>query len=123
MQHKIYHLSTCDTCQKILKRINARERDFSLQDIKTDPLTPAQLDELKMLAGSYEALFSRRSRKYRLWGLHEKALSETDYRDLVLKEYTFLKRPAIIWNNQLFLGSDEKTIDALVQQLNTRDAP
>ena len=76
---KIYHLSTCTTCQRILKEIPRLER-FVLQDIKTEPIIPKQLDAMRELAGSYEALFSRRALKFRAMGLHEKQLAETDYR-------------------------------------------
>lgn len=93
---KIYHLSTCDTNQRILKEIKPGKSVELVADIKTEAITPAQIDEMKKLAGSYEALFSRIARKYRLMGLHEKELTEKDYRKLILEEYTFLKRPVII---------------------------
>lgn len=110
---KIYHLSTCSTCKRILEEISAKENGFVLQDIKTEKITPAQLDEMHKLAGSYEALFSRRSQKYRPMGLHEKELTEKDYRDLILEEYTFLKRPVAIVGKQIFVGSDKKTVEGL----------
>ncbi len=108
---KIYHLSTCDTNQRILKEIKPG-KSVELQDIKTEPITPAQIDEMKKLAGSYEALFSRIARKYRLMGLHEKELTEKDYRKLILDEYTFLKRPVIISGNQIFIGNTAKVVTA-----------
>lgn len=94
--------------------VNAKENGFVLQDIKTEKITPAQLDEMHKLAGSYEALFSRRSQKYRPMGLHEKELTEKDYRDLILEEYTFLKRPVAIVGKQIFVGSDKKTVEGLL---------
>ncbi len=48
------------------------EKGVELQDIKTQKITPAQLDEMKKLAGSYEALFSRRSRNTRRGGWRER---------------------------------------------------
>lgn len=110
---KIYHLSTCTTCQRILKDLHAEEKGFTLQDIKTAPITPAQLDALKDLAGSYEALFSRRAIKYKEMGLKDKDLTEKDYRELILKEYTFLKRPVVLSGKKIFVGSEKKTIDQL----------
>lgn len=110
---KIYHLSTCSTCKRILEEIKAKENGFTMQDIKTEKITPAQLEEMHKLAGSYEALFSRRSQKYRPMGLHEKELTEKDYRDLILQEYSFLKRPVAIVGKQIFVGSDKKTVEGL----------
>lgn len=87
-----------------------------MQDIKTEKITPAQLDELKKMAGSYEALFSRRAIKYKEMGLKDKQLVEKDYRDLILKEYTFLKRPVVVNGKKIFIGSEKKTVTALKEQ-------
>lgn len=108
---KIYHLSTCSTNKRILKELDLLDSP-DLQDIKKEQITPEQLEEMKVLAGSYEALFSRKAMKFRAQGLHEKTLSENDYRDLILEEYTFLKRPVIVLENQLFVGNSKKTVEA-----------
>jgi arsenate reductase len=101
---KIYHLATCSTCQKILK-IWKPNKDYVLQDIKTEKITPVQLDDMINLAGSAEALFSRRSLKYQSMGLKDKKLTEKDYRKLILEEYTFLKRPVLISGKKIFIGN------------------
>ena len=114
---KIYHLSTCDTTQKILKNVEAEQKGAALQDIKTKKITPEQLDEMKKLAGSYEALFSRRAIKYRSMGLNKKQLTENDYRKLILEEYTFLKRPVAIVNDQIFIGNTKDVVERLKKAL------
>jgi len=108
---KIYHLSTCDTCQRILKELQPLD-DFQLQDIKTETITTPQIEEMKALAGSYEALFSKRARLFRQRNLHEKQLSEIDFKNLILEHYTFLKRPVILVGNQIFVGNSKKVIEA-----------
>ena len=115
---KIYHLSSCTTCQRILKETRAGAKGFVLQDIKTEKITPAQLDELKEKAGSYEALFSRRSLKYKEMGLKDKVLTEADYRRLILEEYTFLKRPVTIAGKQIFIGSEKKAVEGLKSSIS-----
>jgi len=114
---KIYHLSTCDTTQNILKEVEAVKKGAELQDIKTEKITPAQIDEMKKMAGSYEALFSRRALKYKSMGLKEKKLTEKDYRDLILQEYTFLKRPVAIVNNKIFIGNTKAVVEDLKKAL------
>ena len=114
---KIYHLSTCDTTQKILKEVEAKKKGAELQDIKTEKITPQQLDEMKKFAGSYEALFSRRAIKYKTLGLNRKQLTENDYRNLILEEYTFLKRPVTIINNQIFIGNTKDVVEKLKKAL------
>jgi arsenate reductase (glutaredoxin) len=110
---KMYHLATCTTCSAIIKDSKVDKKGFELQDIKTQKITAAQLDEMKKMAGSYEALFSRRALKYKELGLKDKQLTEKDYRNYILEEYTFLKRPVTILNNQIFIGSEKKSVAAL----------
>ena len=110
---KIYCLSTCDTCKQVLKDIQAQKKGFALQDIKTEKISAAQLDEMKNLAGTYEALFSKRAMKYKELGLKDKTLGENDFRKLILEEYTFLKRPVVILREKIFVGSEKKTLEAL----------
>ncbi|MBP6215579.1 MAG: arsenate reductase [Chitinophagaceae bacterium] len=110
---KIYHLGNCTTCQAIIKEIKADQKGFAMQDIKFEKITPAQLDEMKKMAGSYESLFSRRAMKYKELGLKDKKLEEKDYRKYILDEYTFLKRPVAIINDKIFIGSEKKTVEAL----------
>ena len=109
---KIYYLGNCTTSQSIIKETGIGPEQFEMQDIKTNPITPAQLEEMKKMAGSYEALFSRRAMKYKEWGLKDRKLTEKDYRNYILKEYTFLKRPVVIVNDKIFVGSEKKNVAA-----------
>ena len=45
--------------------------------------------------------------------LKDKILEEKDYKKFILGEYTFLKRPVVISNDKIFIGSDKKNIEAL----------
>jgi arsenate reductase (glutaredoxin) len=109
--NKVFHLSSCSTCKRILNDTNAASV-CALQDIKTTNISAEELDWLAAKVGSYEALFSRKALKFRGMGLHEKTLSEADYRNLMLEEYTFLKRPFIIIGDTVFIGNAAKTTDA-----------
>lgn len=100
---KIYYLKTCDTCKRIMKQI-ADIDQYELQNIKDEPVTAQQLDEMKALAGSYEKLFSRRAKLYAEMGLKNEKLSEDDYKHYILQHYTFLKRPVIIKGDKITIG-------------------
>ena len=117
MKKKLYHLSTCSTCKRIIKELGNKIETFEMQDIKNEKITAAQLDELKTLAGSYEALFSRRSQQYAALGLKDKTLLEEDYRNFILQEYTFLKRPVAIVGKEIFVGNSADTIHSLSNAL------
>jgi arsenate reductase len=113
---KIYFLKTCDTCTRILKSINLD--GFILQEIKTEPITVTQLEEMVALSVSYESLFSRRAKKYKQMDLKNQELNESDYRQLILDEYTFLKRPVIVIDQEIFIGNSKKSVEALKEKLN-----
>lgn len=114
---KVYWLPHCTTSQAIVKENRLDEKGFSFQDIKTEKITAEQLDDMKKMAGSYGALFSRRAIKYKEWGLKDKQLTENDYRRYILDEYTFLKRPVIISGNRIYAGSEKKTLEKLKKEV------
>lgn len=105
-----FYLSTCSTCKRILKELNLPEK-IKLQDIKSNPLTEEQLEQLHKMSGSYEALLNKRAQLYKERGLKDKNLSERDIKALLLEHYTFLKRPVLVSNDKIFIGNASKTIE------------
>ena len=119
---KIYYLKTCDTCRRILKQIKEvigenKFNTFKLQEIKFNPITANQLEELRAMTDSYESLFNKRAKKYRAMDLKNQQLTEKDYKQLLLEEYTFLKRPVIVLNENVFIGNSKKNIQELLETL------
>lgn len=107
---KVYYLKTCSTCIRILKELNLPS-SYTLQDIKTEAITVKHLEEMKALAGSYEALFSKRSKLYKEMDLKNQDLTERDYKHYILEHYTFLSRPVIINGNDIFIGNSKKVVE------------
>ena len=108
---KVYFLQTCDTCRRILKEVNLE--GFEKQEIKSSPITVKQLEEMHHLSKSYEALFNKRAKLYKSMDLKNQTISEADYRQYILDEYTFLKRPVFIVDNEIFIGNSKKEIERL----------
>ncbi len=108
---KIYHLKTCSTCVRILRELNPSS-DYILQDIKSEEITVKQLEEMHKLSGSYEALFSKRAKLYKEMDLKNQDLTEKDFKHYILEHYTFLSRPVIVIDDQIFIGNSNKTVDA-----------
>jgi arsenate reductase (glutaredoxin) len=116
---KIYQLNTCDTCQKILAEWKA-PTSFEIINIKEQNINAADLDFAAKKLGSYEALFSRRAIKFRSEGWNEKNLTEKDFRKLILKEYTFLKRPVLIHGNEVFAGNSKAVVAEAKQSIHAK---
>ncbi|MBK8825193.1 MAG: arsenate reductase [Saprospiraceae bacterium] len=108
---RIYHLSTCDTCRKILSTLDLS--DVELINIREQNITKDDLDFMKKQTKSYESLFNKRAQKLKELPENKKPVKDADFKKLILKEYTFLKRPAAIIDNQVIVGNDPKSVQAL----------
>ena len=114
---KAYYLKTCSTCIRILKELNLSS-GYILQDIKTDAITVKQLEHMKDLAGSYEALFSKKAKLYKEMDFKNQTLIERDYKHYILEHYTFLKRPVIISGETIFIGNSKPVVQAAIAYIN-----
>lgn len=112
---KVYFLKTCDTCRRILKEVNLE--GFEQQEIKSNPVTADQLDEMYSFTQSYEGLFNKRARKYKT--MDKEGMTETDFQQLILDEYTFLKRPVFIVDDEIFVGNSKKEIERLKETVGS----
>jgi len=113
---KIYHLSSCDTNKRILKELNLSD-EFIKQDIKINPMTENELDELYLFTKSYESLINKRARMYSQRDLKNKNLQESDFKTLLLEHYTFLKRPVLINEGEIFIGNSKNVVASAKESL------
>ena len=116
----MYHLASCSTCQRIIKELDLSE-EVILQNIKAEKITAEELDLMAKMSGSYESLFSRRAMKYKSMGLKERTLTEAEYRQLILDEYTFLKRPVLVLEDAIFVGNAKKVVAAAADKLRVEN--
>jgi arsenate reductase len=114
---KVYHLANCKTCQKILAQLDLDD-SWEVINIKEQNISAADLDYVAEQMGGYEAVFSRRAMKYRSMGLNEMTLTEPDYRKYMLEEYTFLKRPYILYEDKVYVGNKKADVAAAVAHIN-----
>jgi arsenate reductase len=114
--NKIYYIASCDTCRKIIKSL-PKGNDLVFRDIKQDPLTAAELEEMHQLSGSYEALFSKKAQLYKSMNLKDKSLTEDDYKKYILEHYTFLSRPVFVINNGVYVGGTQQNMLQVMKAL------
>lgn len=117
---KVYYLSTCNTCKRVLDELEIPS-SFIKQDLKVQGITEKELDELFNLTDSYEALFSRRAKLFQERNLKNEELLEEDFKALLLEHYTFLKRPVIVNNDQIFIGSCPNTVASAKKSIHPRN--
>jgi arsenate reductase len=117
MINKIYYLGTCDTCRKIIKSL-PKGNDLVFHDIKQNPISEEELEEMYQLSRSYESLFSKKAILYKTMDLKNKQLSESDYKNLILENYTFLSRPVFIINGGIYIGNSQQNMLQVMKVLN-----
>ncbi len=116
--NKIYYLASCDTCRKIIKSL-PKDHNLVFHDIKQDPITTEELEEMHQLAGSYEALFSKKAQLYKSMDLKNKSLTEEDFKKYILEHYTFLSRPVFIINGKIYIGNTQQNMLQVMKALNS----
>jgi len=115
---KIYYLASCDTCRKIIKSLPSTA-NLEFHDIRQNPITIAELEFMHQLSGIYEALFSKKAQLYKSLGLKDKNLTETDYKKYLLEHYTFLSRPVVLFNDEIFIGNSQPNVLKLTKALQS----
>lgn len=110
-----YYLKTCDTCKKLIKLLTAFE-DIEYREIKTNPLSEIEIDDLANLASGYENLFNKRAKLYKEHQLKTQNLTELDYRKWLNNHYTFLKRPVLVIENKIHIGNNQKSLENFIDQ-------
>lgn len=113
---KIYYLASCDTCRKIIKSL-PKEHNLKFHDIKQDPITVEELEQIRELSGSYQALFSKKAQLYKSMDLKNKSLTEDDFKKYILEHYTFLSRPVFIIDAKIFIGNTQQNMLQVMKAL------
>ena len=117
MANKIYYLASCDTCRKIIKSL-PKTANLEYHDIRQNPITETELDEMYQLSGSYEALFSKKAQLYKSMDLKNKSLTEADFKKYILEHYTFLSRPVFIIDGKIYIGNSQKNVNDVLAVLS-----
>ena len=108
--NKLYYLSSCSTCKRIIKQWSFA-KTIDLIDIKKTPINHKDLQELYKITNSYESLFNKRAQMLKKLNLNLNLLDENDFKKLLLSHYSFLKRPVLLFNSKIFIGNSKKNID------------
>jgi arsenate reductase len=114
--NKIYYLASCDTCRKIIKSL-PKNHNLLFRDIKQNPITIQELEEMYQISGSYEALFSKKAQLYKSLDLKNKSLTEADFKKYILEHYTFLSRPVFCINSKIYIGNSSQNIQNVLKAL------
>ena len=98
----IYGLNTCAICQRARKALEAAGKEISFRDVRADPLSEAEIDEL--IAEFGDRLVDRKSNDYRAlndW------LKNSEAEAQIIARPRVMARPVIRDQGKFYLGWDE----------------
>ena len=98
----LYGISTCDTCKKAIKAIQAAGKDVTFRDIRANPLSTAEIDAIVTEFG--DRAVNKQSTTYRGFSDFLKA-SEPEAQ--IAAQPAVMKRPVINADGKWLLGWDE----------------
>ncbi|MEM0952128.1 MAG: ArsC/Spx/MgsR family protein [Cyanobacteria bacterium P01_H01_bin.74] len=112
-----YWLPYCSTCvkaQQFLLDHGVRIRQYV--NTKEEAVSKTTLETLAESLGGVVHLFSKRAMKYRSLGLHEKTLTDEEMLSHMLTEYTFIKRPVMVFSSgEVLAGFSKKQYEVLLK--------
>jgi arsenate reductase len=100
-----------------MKQFGDYINDFELQDIKKIAVSDDEIELMYRYFGSYEAFFNKRAMKYKQMGLKDIIKEDIDYKKYLLMDYTFLKRPVFVIDEDIYAGNSKKIITEIEEKL------
>lgn len=95
----LFGISTCDTCRKALKALEAAGKEVTFHDVRKQAIDGETLDRVLAVFG--DAAVNRKSTTWR--GLDDDQ-RQKDARTLLLENPALMKRPVIQDGDKLHLG-------------------
>jgi arsenate reductase (glutaredoxin) len=98
----LYGIPTCDTCKKALKALQAAGHDVTFRDVRANPLSSAEIDEIVTEFG--DRVINKTSTTYRAFS---DFLKVSDPEAQIAAQPTVMKRPVIRNGAEWHLGWDD----------------
>lgn len=103
---QIYGIKNCDSVRKAIKYFKAKNIDYEFVDFRQ---TPIDLDTINrwLEMSDIKTLLNTRGTTYRTLGLKQLDLSDDEKRDYLAKENMLIKRPVVVFDNNIIVGYNE----------------
>lgn len=104
----LYGISTCDTCKKAIKALQAAGKDVIFRDVRVNPLSAAEIDQIVAEFG--DRVINKQSTTYRAFGEY---LRVSDPEAQIAAQPAVMKRPVIQDGAKWHLGWDSAVENVL----------
>ncbi len=116
MENRFLCYSKCSTCKKAYKKLNDMNIQINYQDFVSDKLSREEIENIVNLSEKdINDFFNKSGLVYKALQLKDKLkdLSFDDKLDLLSSDGKLIKRPLLIFNNNVYLGYKEEIYNKL----------
>ncbi|HBZ38315.1 MAG TPA: hypothetical protein DF712_08540 [Balneola sp.] len=106
-------INNCDTIKKTKKWLTENEIEFEFIDLKKEPLTIDEINELEFKVG-LDVLVNKRGTTYRKLELKEKDLSKEEIIKTLAENQSMIKRPVLVLDEAVLVGYDEEAFQNFI---------
>lgn len=100
--------------------MDEREVEYEFIDVKKEPLTRNELQELADKVG-LDVLINKKGMMWRKLELAQKDLSDSELFDVLLENQNMIKRPVLIKDDAVLVGYDEESFIAFLDENEEAD--
>ena len=118
MSIELYGYTSCSSCRKADAALKECGADYVYRDYFRHRFSQAELAALLERARlTPRDVLSRRSKIYHMRKADIDKLDDDGLLQLMVEEPTLLRRPIVIWNDDVLIGHDAGRLAALVQRV------
>lgn len=116
----IIGIPNCDKIRATKKWLTERDIEFEFIDVKKEPLTLEEIQELEFKVG-VDVLVNSRGTTYRNLKIKEQNLTKDELLDVLVENQSMIKRPVLVHEESVLVGYDEEAFENFLNENNLID--
>lgn len=116
----IIGIPNCDKIRATKKWLTERGIEFEFIDVKKEPLTLEEIQELEFKVG-VDVLVNSRGTTYRNLKIKEQNLTKDELLDVLVENQSMIKRPVLVHEESVLVGYDEEAFENFLNENNLID--
>lgn len=116
----IIGIPNCDKIRATKKWLSERDIEFEFIDVKKEPLTLEEIQELEFKVG-IDVLVNSRGTTYRKLKIKDQNLDKDELLGVLVENQSMIKRPVLVYEESVLVGYDEEAFENFLKENNLVD--
>lgn len=116
----IIGIPNCDKIRATKKWLTERDIEFEFIDVKKEPLTLEEIQELEFKVG-VDVLVNSRGTTYRNLKIKDQNLTKDELLGVLVENQSMIKRPVLVHEESVLVGYDEEAFENFLNENNLID--